>query len=80
MEAKMKHAREDYMRIQDPEKKIPDDEPVFLIRAQDRASGPTVRAWADINESIGGDIELSRLAREHAKLMDDWKPKKKADS
>jgi hypothetical protein len=75
----MKHAREDYNRIQDPEKKIPEDEPVFLIRAQDRASGLAVRAWADINISIGGDPKLSELAREHAKLMDDWTPKKKAD-
>lgn len=29
----MKHAGEDYNRIQDPENKIPADEPVFLLRA-----------------------------------------------
>lgn len=32
----MKHARQDYDRIQDPENKIPADEPVFLLRAQDK--------------------------------------------
>ena len=75
----MKHARKDYNRIQDPDGKIPDDEPVFLIRGQD-ASGPaTVRAWADFNDLAGGDPELSRLAREHAKLMDRWPTKKPAD-
>jgi hypothetical protein len=75
----MKHARPDYMRIQDPENKIPDDEPVFLIRGQDNVSGDTVRAWADLNDSSGGDPELSKRAREHAVLMDEWPTKKKAD-
>lgn len=32
----MKHAREDYNRIQDPEGKIPEDEPVMLFRAKDK--------------------------------------------
>ena len=31
----MIHARDDYNRIQDPAGKIPADEPVFLLRAQD---------------------------------------------
>src|SRR5258708_4200756 len=31
----MIHAREDYMPIQDPRNKIGEDEPVFLLRAQD---------------------------------------------
>ena len=31
----MKHAREDYNRIQDPAGLIPADEPVFLLRGQD---------------------------------------------
>ena len=31
----MKHARSDYDRIQDPDGKIPANEPVFLIRGQD---------------------------------------------
>ena len=32
----MLHAREDYQRIQDPDDKIGEDEPVMLFRAQDR--------------------------------------------
>ncbi len=32
----MRHARQDYNRIQDPEGKIGEDEPVMLFRAQDR--------------------------------------------
>lgn len=75
----MKHARPDYNRIQDPDNKIPEDEPVFLIRGQDMVSGDAVRAWADLNINSGGDPELSKRAREHAKLMDKWPNKKKAD-
>jgi hypothetical protein len=75
----MKHARSDYNRIQDPEGKIPDDEPVFLIRGQDQVSGDAVRAWADLNDKAGGDPDLSEKARGQANLMDMWPTKKKAD-
>ena len=75
----MKHARDDYNRIQDPAGKIPDDEPVFLIRGQDVVSGDAVRAWADLNDDAGGDPEASRLAREQADRMDAWSPKKPCD-
>lgn len=75
----MRHARADYMRIQDPENKIPEDEPVFLIRGQDKISGQAVRAWADLNDNAGGDPELSKRAREQAELMDKWPNKKPAD-
>ena len=75
----MKHAREDYNRIQDPEEKIPEDEPVFLIRAQDQVSGDAVRAWAYLNEKAGGDTNLTESARRQATLMDEWPKKKKAD-
>ena len=75
----MKHARKDYNRIQDPENKIPDDEPVFLIRGQDMVGAATVRYWADLNDTAGGDPDLSERARAHADLMDEWPTKKKAD-
>ncbi len=75
----MKHQRADYQRFQDPEGKIPPDEPVFLIRGQDKVAGDSVRAWADLNERSGGDPELSRLAREQASRMDAWPKKKPAD-
>lgn len=68
----MIHSRADYNRIQDPAGKIGEDEPVFLIRAHDEIAPEVVRAWADYNEEAGGDDELSRLARDHADLMEAW--------
>lgn len=75
----MKHQRADYQRLQDPDQKIPKDEPVFLIRGQDKVAGEAVRAWADLNEHNGGNGELSKLAREQATRMDAWPKKKPAD-
>lgn len=74
----MKHSRADYNH-HDLNLRIPDDEPVFLIRAQDIVSGDAVRAWANLNDLASGDPKLSRLAREHAQLMDAWPKKKAAD-
>ena len=74
----MKHARPDY-NYDNLNLRIPNDEPVFLIRAQDIVSGDTVRAWANLHDLAGGDPKLSRLAREHAQLMDTWPKKKQAD-
>lgn len=76
----MKHARSDYDRIQDPAGLIPDDEPVFLIRAKDANSGGAVRDWADRHDKSGGDPAMSAAARRHASLMDDWPIKKLADA
>ena len=40
----MKHARQDYNdRFQDAAEKIPDAEPVFLIRGQDQAAPEALR-------------------------------------
>lgn len=76
----MIHGRDDYNgRIVDKEGKIPQDEPVFFLRAQDMAAASTVRYWATLNEKHGGDASLSAAAREHAKKMDDWPVKKPAD-
>ena len=41
----MLHARKDYQRIQDPENKIGEEEPVFLVRAKDRFAVNAMRAW-----------------------------------
>jgi hypothetical protein len=75
----MLHARADYNRIQDPAGLIPDNEPVFLIRGQDKSGAAVVRIWADHNDVVGGDPEASRIARAHADLMDAWPKKKAAD-
>jgi hypothetical protein len=68
----MKHAREDYNRIQDPLGKIPEDEPVFLLRASDLLAPDTVRHWADALAEAGGDDNLIQLALAHANAMDLW--------
>ena len=71
----MIHAREDYNRIQDPAGKISEDEPVFLLRAQDKSAPATLRFWAEENNRNGGDIALSELAESHADLMENWQRK-----
>lgn len=73
----MKHARDDYNRIQDPAGIIPEDEPVFLIRGQDVHAAAAVRDYACRVEAAGGDAELVRRSFEQAERMDAW-PKKKA--
>lgn len=73
----MKHARPDYDRIQDPEKKINDYEPVFLLRAQDETAAATVRFWASLNAH--GDPKAVELALAHARKMEAWPIKKTAD-
>lgn len=75
----MIHARDDYNRIQDPAGKIPDGEPVFLIRGQDLCGAATVRHWADLNEAAGGDPKATALAREHAAKMTGWPVSKLCD-
>lgn len=69
----MKHARPDYEgRFIDtgapgyPDHVIPDDEPVLLVRGQDKAAPATARAWADENDRLGGDADMSDLVRAHA--------------
>jgi hypothetical protein len=76
----MRHARSDYNRIQDPAGLIPDDEPVFLIRAKDVVSGDAVRKWADLHDANGGDPSMSAAARKQAELMDAWPTKLNADA
>ncbi len=71
----MKHARPDYQRIQDPENKIPEDEPVFLIRGQDKIGAATVRMWAELALAAGADPAMVASAWNHAKEMDLWQAK-----
>lgn len=76
----MQHARTDYQgRVVDVEGKIPENEPVFLIRGQDAVGAEAVRAWATLNELAGGDSVLTRLARAQADRMDEWPFRKLAD-
>ena len=67
----MKHAREDYQQIQDPSGKIPEDEPVFLLRAQDRFAPAIVSLWANLMFDPNGSV-MSDLAATQAARMRQW--------
>ena len=71
----MKHARSDYNRIQDPANKIPADEPVFLLRGQDKAAPHAVRAWADQAHAAGASANIVADARRQADAMEGWHAK-----
>jgi len=77
----MQHGRADYnFHIQVPASVIPTEEPVFLLRAQDRAAAPAVRAWAAVAQALGADPEVVKNALHQADLMDAWPVKKIPDS
>jgi len=73
----MKHARQSYQHIQDSSGKIPEDEPVFLLRAQDPVAADLVRQWANETEDLGGAPLIVALARGQAAFMDQWPIKKR---
>lgn len=75
----MIHAREDYNRTQDLDNKIPEDEPVFLLRAQDQVAADVVRIWAILHRSRGGGEAIASMAMDWALQMDEWPVKKPAD-
>lgn len=74
----MIHARDDYNQ-EDLDMKIPKDEPVFLLRAQDVTAAAVVRYWASLQSREDGNSVLVEMALGHANLMDDWPVKKIAD-
>lgn len=74
----MKHARQDYDRIQDPQHKIPQDEPVFLLRAQDVLAAPILELYAFM-ASLANRPDIAELILQHAKLMQQWPTKKIPD-
>lgn len=68
----MLHAREDYMRIQDPSNLIPQNEPVFLLRGQDKLAPALLLRWAAELRLQGGNPIMARVVEEHAQRMIDW--------
>lgn len=69
----MKHAREDYNgRIIDLLSKIPEEEPVFLLRGQDVLAPNTVKFWAKRLKDLGGDPKMIDAALRQAEAMLDW--------
>ncbi|MBN2744073.1 hypothetical protein LX69_01856 [Breznakibacter xylanolyticus] len=76
----MKFTREDYnRRIIDVDGKIPDDEPVFLLRAQDKFASLTLKKYCEFLEQeaeITHNTALMEMAKElraHAHDMLMWK-------
>jgi hypothetical protein len=68
----MQHLRSDYDDFAVLDAKIPDDEPVFLLRAQDPSSEIAVRAWCDDAERLGADPDLVRATRDWATRMGEY--------
>ena len=69
----MNFGREDYnRRIIDTDDKIPQDEPVFFLRAKDAIAPDLLLRWAHKLRLQGGDPNMARNAEDHAQLMIDW--------
>lgn len=69
----MRHARADYQdRIVDLAGLIPDDEPVFLIRGQDRAAVSAAQAWCKAAADLGAEPAIIRLVEAHIQRVRDW--------
>ena len=77
----MRHARDDYNRIQDPAvddptlangEPIAEDEPVFLLRARDVLAPNVVRYWAESLRQAGGDLDTAAAVERWAAEMERW--------
>lgn len=68
----MKHARNDYDRIQDPEGLIPENEPVFLLRGKDICAPAAIDAWCEQAKKYGVDSGMIQAAQSHADHMRAW--------
>ncbi len=68
----MKFTREDYnRRIVDTDGRIPAEEPVFLLRAQDKYAPDTLRFYANLVKE-GGDKSMAEELFSHARQMLLW--------
>lgn len=77
----MKHASAKWNRIQDPEHKVPENEPVFLLRAQDATAVKTLEYWIGLQMQLpDGDAILIRDARDHLERFKAWMTIKTADA
>lgn len=76
----MKHARKDYDRFQDPQGKVPEEEPVFLLRGQDVHASQAVAYYAFLLSSDPYvDPEMAATCLKWAARMRDWVDKKSPD-
>ena len=77
--AKAKIERERAARGEGCLGKAADEEPVFILRGQDRLSAPLVDMWADHAELHGCAPEKVEGARKLARAMRAWQPQKWPD-
>jgi hypothetical protein len=56
-----------------------DDEPIFVLRAQDSLAADLVRQWASTAERAGCGMEKVAEARAVADAMDRWPTRKLPD-
>lgn len=76
----MKHARSDYNRIQDPAGLIPEEEPVFLLRGQDKFAAEALRYYAHlVKHQRDPDMRIYIATLQQAEAMDLWPKKKMPD-
>ena len=68
----MKHLRADYDRIQDPFNKIGSDEPVFLLRAQDKAFPAMLMGYIGYQRAIGNE-ELAKFIEDQMPAVHEWR-------
>jgi len=70
----MLHARQDYNeRIQDSAHLIPEEEPVFLIRAQDICGPAALRTWIEEAVKRGAADNIIQAARVQLELFKGWR-------
>ena len=59
--------------------KAGEDEPIFVLRAQDKLAPGAIEMWADAAEDAGVPAEKVKDARELANLMRTWPNQKIPD-
>jgi hypothetical protein len=68
------HARQDYNeRIQDSAGLIPEDEPVFLLRAQDVCARAALRTWIQEAMSLNANEDIIQAARDQLDRFGHWR-------
>jgi hypothetical protein len=68
----MKHLRDDYNRIQDPNRKIGDDEPVFLLRGQDKAFPAMLLGYIGYQRAVGNEA-LAKFIEDQMPAVHQWR-------
>lgn len=73
----MKHNNKKYEHIQDRDSKktIPADEPVFLIRGQDKLGPMILESYATAHELANGHPAITAGVRAQAYKMREWQAK-----